>query len=62
VDLTGTRHIPCGDEPISYFHDFVSDITSRTTTAVPQSHVFTVCRLALEAQARATRFIAEHAA
>jgi predicted dehydrogenase len=62
VDLTGTRHIPCGDEPISYFYDFVSDITSRTTTAVPQSHVFTVCRLALEAQARATRFIAEHAA
>jgi hypothetical protein len=58
VDKTSTRHIPCGDEPITYFRDFVSDLASRTTSAVPQSHVFTVCRLALEAQERASRFVA----
>jgi predicted dehydrogenase len=62
VDKTSTRYIPCGDKPITYFRDFVSDLANRTTSAVPQSHVFTVCRLALEAQARATRFVAERGA
>jgi predicted dehydrogenase len=60
VDKTSTRHIPCGDKKVTYFEDFISDIASRTTSSVPQSHVFTVCRLALEAQARATRFVAEN--
>ncbi len=59
VDQTGTRHIPCDDVPITYFQDFVSDLANRTTSAVPQSHVFTVCRLALEAQVRATRFVVD---
>ena len=62
VDKTSTRHVPCGAAPITYFSDFASDIANRTTSAVPQSHVFTVCRLALEAQARATRFVAERGA
>ena len=62
VDKTGTRHISCNDEPVTYFRDFVSDVANRTTGAVPQSHVFAVCRLALEAQARATRFVAERPA
>jgi predicted dehydrogenase len=62
VDKTSTRHIPCVAAPVTYFRDFVSDIANRTTSAVPQSHVFTVCRLALEAQARATRFVAERRA
>jgi predicted dehydrogenase len=62
VDKTSTRYIPCGDAPVTYFRDFVSDVANRTTSAVPQSHVFTVCRLALEAQARATRFVAERQA
>jgi predicted dehydrogenase len=62
VDKTDTRHIPCEDEPVTYFRDFVSDVANRTTSVVPQSHVFTVCRLALEAQQRATRFVAERAA
>jgi len=62
VDKTSTRHIPCGAEKVTYFQDFISDIASRTTSSVPQSHVFTVCRLALEAQARAVHFVAENRA
>jgi predicted dehydrogenase len=59
VDQHSTRHIPCEDMPVTYFRDFLSDIASRSTTSVPQAHVFTVCRLALEAQARADRFVAQ---
>jgi predicted dehydrogenase len=59
VDRTGTRHVPCADMRVSYFEDFVTDLANRTTSTVPQSHVFAVCRLALEAQANATRFVAE---
>ena len=46
-DQTGTRHIDCSKEPISYFRNFVADVRDRTETAMPQAHVFTVCRLAL---------------
>jgi predicted dehydrogenase len=51
----GTRYIDCSNEPISYFRRFAADVRDRTETAMPQSHVLTVCRLALEAQARAQR-------
>ena len=57
VDGTTTRHIPCDDVPVTYFRDFLADIAAGQARAVPQVHVFTVCRLALEAQARATRFV-----
>jgi predicted dehydrogenase len=55
VDRTGTRHIDGSREPLTYFRNFLSDVRDRTETAMTQSHVFTVCRLALEAQAAATR-------
>jgi predicted dehydrogenase len=55
VDRTGTRHIDGSREPLTYFQNFLSDVRDRTETAMSQSHVFTVCRLALEAQAAATR-------
>jgi len=58
VDKTGTRHIDCSAVPVTYFRDFAADVANRTETAMPQRHCFTVCRLALEAQARATRFAA----
>jgi predicted dehydrogenase len=61
VDKTSTRHIPCQDMPVTYFRDFAADLERRATTTVPQAHVFTVCRLALEAQARASRFVAARA-
>ena len=52
---TGTRYIDCSAEPLQYFSDFAHDVMHRTETAMAQRHVFTVCRLALEAQARAER-------
>jgi predicted dehydrogenase len=62
VDRTGTRYVPCDEVRVTYFRDFVADLQRRAATSVPQSHVFTVCRLALEAQAAATRFVAERRA
>ena len=50
---SGTRYIDCSKEPVSYFRNFAADVRDRTETAMTQAHVFTVCRLALEAQARA---------
>jgi predicted dehydrogenase len=49
-DHKGTRHIHCEGRPLSYFRAFAADVRDRTATAMPQDHVFTVCRLALEAQ------------
>ncbi len=53
VDRAGTRHIDFSREPLTYFRAFLDDVRNRTETAMPQSHVFTVSRLALEAQAKA---------
>lgn len=55
VDRAGTRHIDASSEPLTYFRALVADIGARTQTAMTQAHVFTVCRLALEAQAQAVR-------
>ncbi len=57
VDGAGTRHIDCAALPVTYFRDFAADVANRTETAMKQDHAFTVCRLALEAQAGATRFV-----
>lgn len=53
ADAKGTRHIDCSTEPLTYFRRFVADVRDRSETAMPQSHVFTVSRLSLEAQSRA---------
>jgi predicted dehydrogenase len=52
-DRTGTRHIDCASEPLTYFRRFLADVRDRTETTMPREHVFTVSRLALEAQAKA---------
>ncbi len=54
-DHHATRHVSCAGRPIGYFRALAADIAARTETAMAQAHVFTVCRLAIEAQARATR-------
>jgi predicted dehydrogenase len=54
-DRQGTRHIDCKDEPIVFFRRLIDDVKNRTETAITQDHVFTVCRLALEADARASK-------
>jgi predicted dehydrogenase len=53
VDRTGTRHIDGSTAPLSYFRNFAADVRDRTERAMSQRHVFTVSRLALEAQASA---------
>jgi predicted dehydrogenase len=55
VDRHGTRHIDASKEALTYFRALLSDVGLRGESAMSQSHVFTVCRLALEAQARAVR-------
>lgn len=55
VNGAGTRHIDASREPLTYFRDLVADVGARTERAMRQAHVFTVCRLALEAQASAVR-------
>jgi hypothetical protein len=57
ANQSGTRYVDCSKEPVSYFGNFLADMRDRTETAMTQAHVFTVCRLALEAQARATRIM-----
>ena len=55
ADRTGTRYVACADEPIRYFETFCADVRDRTATTMTQEHVWTVCRLALAAQAGAER-------
>ena len=45
----------CSGEPWWYFRAFCDDVAHRSETAMTQRHVFTVCRLALAAQANAER-------
>ncbi|PTM40540.1 Gfo/Idh/MocA family oxidoreductase [Bosea sp. 124] len=53
VDKTGARHLDASREPLTYFRNLIADIGTRGETAASQRHSFTVCRLALEAQAKA---------
>jgi predicted dehydrogenase len=54
ADRHGTRHVDCSREPLEFFPAFLRDLRERSATAMTQEHVFTVCRLALEADALAT--------
>ncbi len=53
VTNSKTEHIPCADVPVLTFRAFANDLRDRTQTAMTQEHCFAVCRLALEAEARA---------
>jgi len=61
ANRTNTRYVDCSGLPVTYYRDFIADVAERTQRIMPQQHVFNVCRLALQAQARATRFTARHA-
>jgi hypothetical protein len=50
---SGTNYVSCADVKWTYFAAFARDCRDRTDTAMTQRHVFTVCRLALAAQAGA---------
>jgi predicted dehydrogenase len=55
VDRAATRHIDCSDAPLPYYERLIADVFERTESAMAQTHCFTVCELALEAQAQAVR-------
>ncbi|HEV2560386.1 MAG TPA: Gfo/Idh/MocA family oxidoreductase [Microvirga sp.] len=54
TDRTGVHYIDCSSEKLTYFRNFLADVRDGSQTAMPQEHVFTVSRLAIEAQARAS--------
>jgi predicted dehydrogenase len=57
ADRSGTRHVDASNEPLTYFRNFLADVRDRTESAMKQEHVFTVSRLALEAQRDAHRLV-----
>ncbi len=59
---TATRHVDCGALPVTYYTDFIAAVRTRDLSALPQEQVFTVCRMAMRAQAGAKRYVAEHVA
>jgi predicted dehydrogenase len=56
ANRSGTRYVDCSKLPVTYYRDFVAGVVRRAHSVMPQQLVFTVCRLALQAQARATRY------
>ncbi len=54
-----TRHVDCGTLRVSYYRDVVDAVRTRDFAALPQKPVFTVCRMALRAQAEARRYVAD---
>ena len=58
ANRTTTRYVDCSKLPVTYYRNFLRDMAERTETAMPQQLTFNVCRLALQAQAQATRYTA----
>lgn len=61
ANRNGTRYVDCSTLAVRYYRDFLSDIANRTQTAMPQAQTFTICRLALAAQAQAAPYVAQRA-
>lgn len=55
-----TRYVDCGALSVSYYRDFLEAVRTRDFSALPQEPVFTICRMALDAQANAQRYHAEN--
>jgi len=51
-----TRYQDCSAIPVSYYRDLLDDVRDRFGRMMEGGQVFTVCRLALQCQATATRF------
>ena len=54
VDGKGIKYIDRSSITLEYFGRFLAGVRDRTQIAMTQEHVFEVCRLSLEVQARAT--------
>jgi predicted dehydrogenase len=55
TNQTRSEHIDASATPITYFRQLAADVRERTATAMTQAHCFEVMRLALNAEAMATR-------
>ena len=55
VDRGSARYVDCRDAPLPYCSNLRADIFERSETAMPQSHCFKVCELALRAQRMAVK-------
>jgi predicted dehydrogenase len=53
VDRKGMRYIDCSDATLPYYDNLIADVFERSESAMPQSHCFKVCELALQAAAMA---------
>jgi predicted dehydrogenase len=53
-----TRYMDCSGLPVTYYRDVIAAVRTRDFSALPQEPVFTVCRMALQAQADAKRYAA----
>jgi predicted dehydrogenase len=53
------RYQDCSSLPVTYYRDVIAAVHTRDFSSLPQQPVFTVCRMALQAQASAKRFVAE---
>ena len=58
ANRTRTRYQDCGKLPVTYFQDFLSDVREGTAGVMEDGRVFDACRLALQCQAEAIRFVA----
>lgn len=59
VNNKGTSYMDCSKADLPYYADLRDDIFERTERAMPHSHCFKVCELALAAQSVATRIDAK---
>ena len=55
VDAREARRIECDEGELPFARQFLTDVRERSESAMTQRHCFTVCELALRAQAQATR-------
>lgn len=56
ANRSATRYVDRSRMAVTSYRDFIADVAERTRRVMPQRQVFTVCRLALQAQAHANRF------
>ncbi|MCK6581027.1 MAG: Gfo/Idh/MocA family oxidoreductase [Anaerolineae bacterium] len=55
VDRHGVERVLCAEVDLPFARQLIADVRDRTDTALSQAHCFTVCDLALRAQASAVR-------
>ena len=55
VDQKGIQYLDCSQVELPYGRQLIADILNRTETAMPQEHCYLASRLALEAEAKASK-------